>query len=180
MHLSSLFLSAFLICAVCTLAADPNCGALKTNACMKGSKAIKAYKNFTGSAAACCKLCAENPSCFAFTLNIGGSHHPHCFLHPAGNNSFTPGKCTSAIVRTPAPPAPIPPAPKGAKNVLFLIADDLRPQLNKAYGKTFMHTPNIDTFTDTALVFDWAYTNMAICSASRNSFMSGRVPDKTR
>ena len=39
--------------------------------------------------------------------------------------------------------------------VLFLIADDLRPQLNKAYGKTFMHTPNIDAFTDTALVFDW-------------------------
>lgn len=29
-------------------------------------------------------------------------------------------------------------------NILFLIADDLRPQLNKAYGKTFMHTPNID------------------------------------
>jgi arylsulfatase A-like enzyme len=66
------------------------------------------------------------------------------------------------------------------KNVLFLVADDLRPQLNKAYGKTFMKTPNIDKFTDTALVFDWAYTNFAICSASRNSFMTGRVPDKTR
>ena len=66
------------------------------------------------------------------------------------------------------------------KNVLFLIADDLRPQLNKAYGKTFMHTPNLDKFADTSLVFDWAYTNMAICSASRNSFMTGRVPDKTR
>jgi arylsulfatase A-like enzyme len=66
------------------------------------------------------------------------------------------------------------------KNVLFLIADDLRPQLNKAYGKRFMHTPNIDKFTDSALVFDWAYTNFAICSASRNSFLSGRVPDKTR
>ena len=66
------------------------------------------------------------------------------------------------------------------KNVLFLIADDLRPQLNKAYGKTFMHTPNLDKFADTSLVFDWTYTNMAICSASRNSFMTGRVPDKTR
>jgi len=68
----------------------------------------------------------------------------------------------------------------GLKNVLFLIADDLRPQLNKAYGKTFMHTPNLDKFTESALVFDWAYTNMAICSASRNSFLTGRVPDKTR
>eukprot|EP00937_MAST-01D_sp_MAST-1D-sp2_P002014 g2014.t1 len=72
------------------------------------------------------------------------------------------------------------PAKKTKKNVLFLIADDLRPQLNKAYGKTFMHTPNIDQFTDQSLVFDWAYANMAICSASRNSFLSGRVPDKTR
>ena len=65
-------------------------------------------------------------------------------------------------------------------NILFLMADDLRPQLKKAYGKTFMHTPHLDAFTDTALVFDWAYTNYAICSASRNSLLSGRVPDKTR
>ena len=47
-------------------------------------------------------------------------------------------------------------------NILFLMADDLRPQLKKAYGKTFMHTPHLDAFTDTALVFDWAYTNYAI------------------
>ena len=167
-------LSAFLFCAADPLNFDPTCSALKDNSCMKGSKAIKKYSNFRDNAEACCKYCTENPLCFAFTLNIK-SHD--CFLHPFGNNSFTPGECTSAIVRT---PAPIPPAPKGAKNVLFLIADDLRPQLNKAYGKAFMHTPNIDAFTETALVFDWAYTNMAICSASRNSFMSGRVPDKTR
>jgi iduronate 2-sulfatase len=66
------------------------------------------------------------------------------------------------------------------KNVLFFVCDDLRPQLNKAYGKSFMHTPNFDKFASEALVFNRAYTNFGICSASRNSFMTGRQPDHTR
>ena len=91
------------------------------------------------------------------------------------------GKGKGGAPTTPAPtPTPTPPPKQKPKNILFLIADDLRPQLNKAYGKTFMHTPHLDQFTDTALVFDWAYTNHGICGASRNSFLSGRVPDKTR
>jgi iduronate 2-sulfatase len=66
------------------------------------------------------------------------------------------------------------------KNVLFFVCDDLRPQLNAAYGKKFMHTPNFDRLAASSLVFDWAFTNFAICSPSRNSFMSGRMPDTTR
>ena len=66
------------------------------------------------------------------------------------------------------------------KNVLLLVADDLRPQLNKAYGQSQMVTPNLDKLAANSLVFDRAYTNFAICSASRNSFLAGRVPDKTR
>lgn len=66
------------------------------------------------------------------------------------------------------------------KNVLFLICDDLRPQLKVAYGQSFMHTPSFDKLANQSLVFDFAFTNMAICSASRNSFMSGRLPDNTR
>jgi iduronate 2-sulfatase len=63
------------------------------------------------------------------------------------------------------------------KNMLFFIADDMRPQMNKAYGQKFMVTPNFDSFAETALVFDHAYTNFGICSASRNSFMvSRRLP----
>ena len=37
-----------------------------------------------------------------------------------------------------------------------------------------MITPNFDAFAEEGLVFDHAYCNMAICSASRNSFMTGR------
>ena len=66
------------------------------------------------------------------------------------------------------------------KHVLMLVADDLRPQLNKAYGQSQMVTPHLDKLAASSLVFDRAYTNFAICSPSRNSFMSGRVPDKTR
>ena len=66
------------------------------------------------------------------------------------------------------------------KNVLWLVSDDLRPQLNAAYGQSFMKTPALDKFSASALTFDRAFTNFAICSASRNSFMTGRLPDKTR
>lgn len=65
-------------------------------------------------------------------------------------------------------------------NVLLFVCDDLRPQLNKAYGHSEMVTPHFDAFTETALTFDWAFTNFAICSPSRNSFMTGRQPDHTR
>ena len=71
-------------------------------------------------------------------------------------------------------------ATNALKNVLLLIADDLRPNLNVSYHQPYMHTPAMDEFAGSALTFDRAYTNFAICSASRNSFLSRRVPDKTR
>lgn len=68
----------------------------------------------------------------------------------------------------------------GQKNVVLFICDDLRPQMKKAYGQEFMVTPSFDKFAEESLTFDYAFTNFGICSASRNSFMSGRMPDKTR
>jgi len=43
-----------------------------------------------------------------------------------------------------------------------------------------MHTPNLDKLAKESLIFDWAFANIAICSPSRNSFLSGRAPDQTR
>lgn len=60
------------------------------------------------------------------------------------------------------------------------VSDDMRPQLNVAYGSKFMHTPNLDRLAASGTVFDRHYTNFAICSASRNSFMTGRMPDTTQ
>jgi hypothetical protein len=58
----------------------------------------------------------------------------------------------------------------------MITVDDLRPQLNEAYGMTETITPNLDKFAKGALVFHRAYCQQAVCSPSRNSFMSGRRP----
>ena len=64
-------------------------------------------------------------------------------------------------------------------NVLHLIADDMRPQLG-AYGQAGMLTPKLDALAASALTFDAAYTQFAYCAPSRNSFMTGRRPERTR
>jgi len=65
------------------------------------------------------------------------------------------------------------------KNVLLITVDDLRPQIGP-YGMAETMTPNLDAFAKGAAVFQRAYCQMAVCSPSRNSFMSGRRPDKTK
>lgn len=63
-------------------------------------------------------------------------------------------------------------------NVLLLIADDLRPQLG-CYGDPIVKTPHLDAFARDALRFERAYVQSAICSPSRNSFLSGLRPATT-
>jgi arylsulfatase A-like enzyme len=64
------------------------------------------------------------------------------------------------------------------RNVLLIIADDLRPQLG-AYGDRQVKSPQLDRFAKTALRFERAYVQSAICSPSRNSFLSGLRPATT-
>lgn len=91
-----------------------------------------------------------------------------------------------------------------APNILFVVYDDLRPQLS-SFGHGGMKTPNFDSLAAESLVFHRAYTNYPYCAPSRNrsapqqnirqyyvcsidfsciavlcaarSFMSGRMPD---
>ena len=42
-----------------------------------------------------------------------------------------------------------------------------------------MHAPNLWAFANKSLVFDRAYCQIAVCSPSRNSFMTGRRPNGT-
>eukprot|EP00937_MAST-01D_sp_MAST-1D-sp2_P004454 g4454.t1 len=77
-----------------------------------------------------------------------------------------------------APPLP----PKPAKpNVLLVIADDLRPQID-AVGFEFpeMSTPNMRKLSEQSLSFTRCYVQQALCGPSRNSFLSGRRPDATK
>ena len=72
------------------------------------------------------------------------------------------------------------------KNVLFLVADDMRVQLGSYEGKYFsssvhppMYTPNLDKLSSKSLLLKRAYVQQALCSPSRTSLLTGRRPDTT-
>ena len=65
------------------------------------------------------------------------------------------------------------------QNILFISIDDFRPKIS-AYGETKMITPNIDKLASEGLQFNNAYTNIAVCGASRASIMTGIRPSIKR
>lgn len=141
-----------------------------------------AFNDSVASAEACCDLCATTPECVAFTLMRRGPANYSCRAkgEPALlNSSRTPCKeCVSGFL-VESPPAPPAPRPAGLRNILLVVVDDLRPQMSP-YGQAETVTPNLDAFSKGALVFDRAYCQQAVCSPSRNSFLSGRRPDATK
>ena len=66
--------------------------------------------------------------------------------------------------------------PDKPKNVLFFAVDDLRPELG-AYGYDFIKSPNIDALASKSMLFERAYCQVAVCSPSRASLLTGRRPD---
>ncbi len=64
-------------------------------------------------------------------------------------------------------------------NVLFIAVDDLRLELG-CYGVKEIKTPNIDRLASTAVTFDRAYCQQAVCNPSRVSIMTGLRPDQTK
>jgi arylsulfatase A-like enzyme len=62
---------------------------------------------------------------------------------------------------------------QGRLNVLWLIGEDLGPQMN-CYGYTTeVSTPNIDALAKAGIRYSRAYTTAPVCSASRSAFMTG-------
>jgi len=64
-------------------------------------------------------------------------------------------------------------------NILFISVDDFRPKIN-SYGESNMITPNIDKLASEGLQFNNAFTNIAVCGASRASIMTGIRPSQDR
>ena len=64
-------------------------------------------------------------------------------------------------------------------NILFISIDDLKPTIG-SFGDDFAVTPNIDKLSETSTVFLNNHTQLAICAASRVSFLTGLRPDKTK
>ena len=65
------------------------------------------------------------------------------------------------------------------KNILFVMVDDLRPELN-SYGQQKIMSPNIDNLATSGISFDNAYCNVPVCGASRASLLTGLRPTKDR
>lgn len=64
------------------------------------------------------------------------------------------------------------------KNVLFLVADDLKASVLGCYGDAICETPNIDRLAAEGMVFERAYCQGTWCLPSRISFMRSRYKDK--
>ncbi|XP_077387522.1 iduronate 2-sulfatase isoform X2 [Festucalex cinctus] len=65
------------------------------------------------------------------------------------------------------------------RNVLFIIADDLRTSLG-CYGDVTVKSPNIDQLASKSHVFLNAFAQQAVCAPSRTSMLTSRRPDTTR
>ncbi|MDX9880469.1 MAG: sulfatase [Prolixibacteraceae bacterium] len=65
------------------------------------------------------------------------------------------------------------------KNVLFIIVDDLRPEIG-CYGSKMVKSPHMDKLAGEGILFSRSYCQVPICGASRASLMSGLRPTTTR
>ena len=74
------------------------------------------------------------------------------------------------------------PPPAKRLNLLYVLVDDLRPEIGAYGARSAQHTantPNLDALAAEALLFERAFCQQAVCGPSRNSFLSGRRPDVT-
>eukprot|EP01050_Picozoa_sp_SAG11_P028017 SAG11_NODE_7326_length_1160_cov_1.339303_1_plen_179_part_00 len=127
----------------------------------------------------CCAICRSLPACFV------GNYMSLAPRKAGGGNWNIAGRCymrgqvdltkptlkpnvTACAVKTRPAPATLP--PEGARNVLYMVSDDCRPELPN-YGQDYIKAPNLAKLAARGLTFTHAYCQQSICSPSRNSFM---------
>ncbi len=65
------------------------------------------------------------------------------------------------------------------RNVVVILADDHALKVTGTYGNEIINTPNIDALSATGVTFTRSYCNAPICSASRQSLLTGKYPHST-
>jgi choline-sulfatase len=63
-------------------------------------------------------------------------------------------------------------------NILFVMADQLTPGALSSYGNAIVDAPNLAKLGDEGVVFERAYCNSPLCTPSRSSLMTGRLPSR--
>ena len=61
-----------------------------------------------------------------------------------------------------------------AKNVLWIMADQLRWDYLSCYGHPHLHTPHLDALAAKGVRFDAAFIQSPLCGPSRMSYYTGR------
>ena len=64
-------------------------------------------------------------------------------------------------------------------NLLFIIADDLAAWMTGCYGNRVIRTPHIDRLAAAGTRFENGFVCTPICSPSRATLMTGRIPPQT-
>ena len=63
-------------------------------------------------------------------------------------------------------------------NIVFILSDDQGVWAAGCYGNPEIRTPNIDRLAATGMRFENFFTTIPVCSASRASFLTGRMPSQ--
>jgi len=65
------------------------------------------------------------------------------------------------------------------KNIIWIMADQLRAASLPVYGDTNITTPNIDKLASESVVFDQALSTCPVCTPYRSMLLTGRYPQTT-
>ena len=75
----------------------------------------------------------------------------------------------------PAPKSEGAPVSASPPNILWIVADDLGPDLG-CYGVKAVHTPHLDQLAREGVRFEHLHTTTAVCSPSRSGLITGMYP----
>ncbi|CAN5902575.1 choline-sulfatase [soil metagenome] len=65
---------------------------------------------------------------------------------------------------------------KAFRNIVFIIGDDHSTSVLGCYGNKKIRTPNLDGMALNGTLFTHAFANSPVCTPSRQSFLTGRLP----